>query len=154
MIHHITFRVFSHATEDEVKVHDALTFIALANHAIDTERIEIDKIENSGHYGEPLSIISVKVTRNKDCVTILDFVRSSLSEAEISHLISGIDELIDDGCTFYLRFDKQAASEGILKICESSAAIACRIKVKVYPAKKELAVSSMRGFFSERQDIL
>lgn len=153
MIHHITFRVFSHATEDEVKVQDALTFIALANHAIDAERIEIEKIENSGHYGEPLRIISAKVNRNKDCVTILEFMRSSLAEADISHLISGLDELIDDGCTFYLRFDKQAASEGILKICESSAAIACRIKVKVYPAKKELAVSSMRGFFSERQDI-
>ena len=154
MIHHITFRVFSHATEDEDKVQDALIFIASANHAIDVKRIEIEKIENSGYYGEPIRIISAHIKRDKDCTTILKFMRSTFNEDEISYITSEFDERIDDGCTLYLRFDKQAAFEGILKICESSAAIACRIKVKVYPAKKELAVSSMRGFFSERQDIL
>ena len=154
MIHHITFRVFSHATEDEDKVQDALVFIASANNSIESKRFEIEKIENSGYYGEPLRIIGTRLKRNKDCGIILEFIRSSLNKAEISYIISELEERIDDGCTFYLRFDKQAASEGILKLCESSSAITCRIKVKVYPAKKELAVSSMRGFFSERQDIL
>lgn len=151
MIHHITFRVFSHATEDEDRVQDALVFIASANHAIDSERIELEDIGSSGYYGEPLHIMSAQITKKNDCMAILEFVRSTLDKADISKLISEINERVDEDCTFYLRFDKQAASEGILRINDSSGAIACRIKAKVYPAKKELAVSSIRGFLSGRR---
>jgi len=48
---------------------------------------------------------------------------------------------VDDNCSFFLTFDKQAAFEGDVRRGDG---ITLRAKVEAYPAKREKAVTNAR----------
>jgi RNA binding exosome subunit len=138
-VHHITFRTSVAATESEDRVKTALSLFLFEN--------KTNAIQTEGHFGNPITILEGK-DRGKDCARFMELVKSSLREDELEKLKGERCERIDDDCCFHIRFDKQAAYEGKVKIATTSDAIIARIKLKAFPAKREKAIVAAESLFN------
>ena len=129
--HYIDLRTFCYATEDEKRVTEALrTFLP--------EEFEIDRVENAGHHGDRIVVLSARVERADDVRHVL----TRLSELpDIETVMAELDDRVDDNCAFFLTLDKQAAFKDEVK---RGAGITLRAKVEAYPAKREAAIENAR----------
>jgi len=130
--HYVDLRAFSYATEDEKRVAQAL-------HNFLPEEIELERAESEGHYGDRIVVLSARVENADDIRHVLSRV------AEVDDLDLVLDELddrVDDNCSFFLTFDKQAAFEDRI---ERGDGITLRAKVEAYPAKRDAAIENARG---------
>lgn len=130
--HYIDLRAFCYATEDEKRVTEALrTFLP--------EDAEIDRVENAGHHGDRIVVLSARVERADDVRHVL----GKLSELpDIETVMSELDHRVDDNCAFFLTLDKQAAFKRAVK---RGAGLTLRAKVEAYPAKREAAIENARS---------
>ena len=129
--HYIDLRTFCYATEDEKRVEDALR-------AFLPEEFELDRMENTGHHGDRIVVLSARVETADEMRYILD----RLAELdEIDRILEELDERVDDNCSFFLRLDKQAAFKDEIALGDG---ITLRAKVEAYPAKHEAAVENAR----------
>ena len=129
--HYVDLRAFCYATEDEKRVEAALrTYLP--------EEFPIERAESEGHYGDRIVVLSARVEN-------ADEVRHVLSQVatldDIDDVRAELDDRVDDNCSFFLRLDKQAAFNGLVRLGEG---ITLRAKVEAYPAKHEKAVANAR----------
>ena len=129
--HYIDLRTFCYATEDEKRVEAALRQFL-------PEEFEIDRVENTGHHGDRIVILSARVETADRMRVVLDQLAALDS---IDRVLDELDERVDDNCSFFLRLDKQAAFNGLVRLGEG---ITFRAKVEAYPAKHEKAVANAR----------
>jgi RNA binding exosome subunit len=133
--HYVDLRAFCYATEDDKRVEQALrTFLP--------EEIEIERAANEGHHGDRIVVLSSRVETADEMRHVLSTV-AELADAD--GLLSELDERVDDNCSLFLRFDKQAAYRGEVGLGEG---ITFRAKVEAYPAEKEAAVENAREALS------
>jgi len=130
-VHYVDLRTFCYATEDDRRVEDALrTFLP--------EEYPIERAESEGHYGDRIVVLSARVET-------ADEVRHVLSQVatldDIETVTRELDDRVDDNCSFFLTFDKQAAFGG--RVARGDG-ITLRAKVEAYPAKREKAVANAR----------
>lgn len=137
-IHSISFRAICAATESEEKVKSALSLFIFDN--------DIETINTEGHFGNTITILSATI-RGKDCSRFIELLKTELSGSELERMKAETGERIDDECNFHLRFDKQAAYTGILKLAATSDIIDTRIKIKAYPAQREKAIAISETIF-------
>jgi len=137
-VHHITFRTNVAATESDDRVKTALSLFLFDN--------ETKSTQTEGHFGNPITILEGK-DRGKDCVRFMELMKSSLCEDELETLKNERCERIDDDCCFHIRFDKQAAYEGKVKIATTPDAIVAKIKLKAFPANREKAIIAAETLF-------
>ncbi|WP_435093720.1 RNA-binding protein [Halorubrum sp. N11] len=129
--HYVDLRAFAYATEDEKRVADALrTFLP--------EDAELDRVENVGHHGDRIVVLSARIENADGMRHVLDRL-SGLDE--VDRVIDELDQRVDDNCALFLRVDKQAAFRGEVRL---GPGITVRAKVEAYPAKKEAAVENAR----------
>lgn len=129
--HYIDLRTFCYATEDEKRVEEALRQFL-------PEEFEIDRVENAGHHGDRIVILSARVETADGMRVVLDQVAALDT---IDRVLEELDDRVDDNCSFFLRLDKQAAFNGLVRLGEG---ITLRAKVEAYPAKHEKAVANAR----------
>jgi len=129
--HYIDLRTFCYATEDEKRVEAALRHFL-------PEEFEIDRVENTGHHGDRIVILSARVETADGMRVVLDQLAALDT---IDRVLEELDERVDDNCSFFLRLDKQAAFNGLVRLGEG---ITLRAKVEAYPAKHEKAVANAR----------
>lgn len=138
-VHYITFRAGVHATESDDRVKTALSLF-LSDNKINENRTE-------GHFGNPITLLEGRI-KGKDCSRFIDLLKSSLPEQDFEKLKNKCCERIDDDCCFHIRFDKQAAFKGIVKLAAATTdTIIARIKLKAYPARKENAIQAAETIF-------
>ena len=129
--HYIDLRTFCYATEDEKRVEDALRHFL-------PEEFDLDRVENTGHHGDRIVVLSARVESADGMRVVLD----RLAELDaIDRVLEELDARVDDNCSFFLRLDKQAAFNGLVRLGEG---ITLRAKVEAYPAKHEKAVANAR----------
>ncbi|GAA0729408.1 RNA binding exosome subunit [Halorubrum trapanicum] len=137
--HYVDLRAFSYATEDEKRVEQAL-------YSLLPEEVELDRVENVGHHGDRIVVLSARVETADEMRHVLD----RLSELEdLDRVLGELDERVDDNCALFLRLDKQAAFRGEVRL---GPGITVRTKVEAYPAKKEKAVANARETLSRLAD--
>ncbi|TKX54745.1 RNA-binding protein [Halorubrum sp. SP3] len=137
--HYVDLRAFSYATEDEKRVEQALYNLL-------PEDIELDRVENVGHHGDRIVVLSARVERADEMRHVLD----RLSELnDLDRVLDELDERVDDNCALFLRLDKQAAFRGDVRL---GPGLTVRTKVEAYPAKKETAVENARETLSRLAD--
>ena len=130
--HYIDLQAFCYATEDERRVEDALrTFLP--------DEFEIERVENTGYYGDRIVVFSTRIENAADIRHVLEQLLRMDSES-MSDLRDELDQRITDDCELYLYLDKQAALVGNVELGEG---ISLRGKVEAYPAKKESAVENV-----------
>lgn len=134
--HYVELRTFAYATEDEARVERALrTFLP--------PETPIDRQESEGHTGDRIVVLVVRLERADEIRTVLDRV------AELEDYAAFVDELeerVDDDCSLYVQFDKQAAYRGRIA---PGAGIMLRAKVEAYPARRETAIENAREALSQ-----
>ncbi|MGM0604915.1 MAG: RNA-binding protein [Halobacteriota archaeon] len=129
--HYIDLRTFCYATEDEKRVEEAIRTLL-------PEEFELDRVENTGHHGDRIVVLSARVELADD----MRYVLERISElADIDRVLAELDERVDDNCSLFLRLDKQSAFKGTIELGEG---ITLRAKVEAYPAKHDAAVENAR----------
>lgn len=137
-IHYIMLRAAAQATESEDRVRSALSHFLFDS--------EIDTIETEGYFGNPITILQARLT-GKQCDKLMEYLRSELPESDLDRLKNEMEERTDESCCFNIRLDKQAAYQGIVKLPDNGDTIAAKIKIRAYPAKREIAVEVAKKFF-------
>ncbi len=137
-IHYITFRASVHATESDDRVKTALSLFLFDN--------KINETQTEGHFGNPITLLQGQI-KGKDCTRFIDILKSSLPEYELEKLRNERCERIDDECCFHIRFDKQAAFEGQVRLATTADTITAKIKIKAYPANYEKALEAAEALF-------
>ncbi|MDD4496753.1 MAG: RNA-binding protein [Methanosarcinaceae archaeon] len=138
MIHHITFRVLAHATEDTSRVREALDFF-LSGSGVRNSVELIEELCVEGHHGNPITIYSALLKNKAACLAFARFVKAGMSDEDVLRLRKEMPERLDEDLVFHLRFDKQAAYLGKVKLTESSDAVTAKVKIATYPKNREKA---------------
>ncbi|WP_247728533.1 RNA-binding protein [Halovivax limisalsi] len=131
-LHYVDLRTFCYATEHETRVEEALRLFL-------PEEFEIERDETEGHYGDRIVILSARVERADEMRTVLSTVATLPS---IDDLRGELDDRVTENTELFLRFDKQAAFNGDVRLGDG---ITFRAKVEAYPATREAAVENARS---------
>ncbi|MEM2548509.1 MAG: RNA-binding domain-containing protein [Nitrososphaerota archaeon] len=108
-------QVLCHATEDEEKVMKAV------ENVVRFDRMSKMKIVTQvlkGYYGDPLAMIRFEVLDPDTSLEIVKDIFSRLSEYERHDLIENCIEGGRHGGKLYIRLDKQAAYNGVLRLSD------------------------------------
>jgi RNA binding exosome subunit len=130
-IHNISLRTISAATESEDRVKTALSLFLFDN--------EIESIKTEGHYGNPITILQAQV-KGRDCARFIELLKSKLGEHDLKRLKNESCERVDEDCVLHIRFNKQAAYKGMVRLAATADTIDTAIKLKAYPARREKAI--------------
>lgn len=129
--HYVDLRAFCYATEDEKRVTQALR-------AFLPEEAGIDRQTTTGHHGDRIGVLSVRLENADDVRHVL----SRLVELpDYDEFLDELDARVAEDCSLYLTLDKQAAFRGDVRRGDG---ITLRTKVEAYPAKREAAVENAR----------
>ncbi|MFC5279491.1 RNA-binding protein [Halorubrum rubrum] len=137
--HYVDLRAFSYATEDEKRVEEALRSLL-------PEDAELDRVENVGHHGDRIVVLSARIERADGMRHVLDRIAEL---DDLDRVLAELDQRVDDNCALFMRLDKQAAFRGEVRL---GPGITVRAKVEAYPAKKEAAVENARETLSRLAD--
>jgi len=111
VFHWVELRTFCHATEERERVEHALRFASGGG--------EIQASPTEGQHGNPILIL---VTRLEDRKAIAAFWDRATSKEHALAWRKNLEDRVDHGVTFHVRFDKQAAYEETARedaeICE------------------------------------
>ncbi|WP_018258573.1 RNA-binding protein [Halomicrobium katesii] len=134
--HYVDLRAFAYATEDEKRVAEALqTYLP--------DETELERAESEGHYGDRIAVLSARVENADDIRHVLTQVAAV---DDLETVLEELDDRVDDNCSFFLTFDKQAAFGNSV---ERGDGITLRAKVEAYPAKRETAIENAQDALSE-----
>ena len=137
--HYIDLRTFAYETEDEARVETALRAFLPAE-------FEVERTESRGHHGDRIVVRSARVERADGIRHVL----AQIADApDYERIFEELDDRVTDNCEFFLRFDKQAAFRGEVRLGEG---ITVRAKVEAYPAKREAALENAREALEAAHD--
>lgn len=135
MIHNIAYRVFIYGTEREDKVIEALKTIfpdAIPERSL-----------SEGYHKNKIIILHQKLVKKNEIKPFLEKLKKlNLDSPNI--LLRNLERKMDDRGNLFLRFSKQDAFAGKLKLVEQGDSIHIRLKLAAYPAKKEVALKLAR----------
>jgi len=138
-------RALSHATEDEEKVYQALKNVVTGS-LLEESPASRRKLE--GHYGNPITLLTLKVRSKPQIKRILANIFSGLSARDRGKLLAELENRIDGEGNLYLRFDKQEACLGRLKLGASDP-IRVRIKLSIPARQRSRLVEACREMVEE-----
>jgi RNA binding exosome subunit len=137
-IHSIKLRVSVHATEDEERVRKAL-LEAIPEELRST--IRINREEYTGHYGNPILVLTIEINNPKLAEEIFSYILKRLATTDRNLLLDSLEERVDKNGTLYFRLSKQEAYEGRLTVYEADDVI----KVNVgYEGRRRKALEEYR----------
>jgi len=131
LIDRVSFRAFVAATEDEVRVREALSVF-----------VPLDRITRTaalGHFGNEMAILEAAL-RKKETAAFLAILREQLPSTELQRLRREMEDRLEGEGRFHLRLDKQAAYQGLLRLTDSADALDVTILIKTFPARREEAL--------------
>jgi RNA binding exosome subunit len=127
IVSNIEFQTLVHSTEDPNKVRTALVNVILP---LDPDAINISSREMKGHYKNSLVLLRVKIKDQQLLEKILKHISTRLSIAEKEVIASRFDLMSDWSGSLYLRFDKQVAYTGGVRLGHRDPV---RVKIKFSP---------------------
>lgn len=138
-IAYVDMRVFAHATEDPEKVQAAVRNLLPDELA---QTILFEKTVLEGHYRNPITLFTAKLTDKKLLSKVLEKIGSGLNSLDKEDLCSGLKLHLEKG-NLYLRFDKQSAFLGTFKFTQNDPIhVKIHFKNKSYEEIAELCRTS------------
>jgi len=131
VIDKVSFRAFVAATEDEVRVREALAvFVPLDR---------IAKVTAEGHFGNGIIILEAAL-KKKETLAFFEILREQLPADDLQKLRQEIPDRLVGESHFHIRLDKQAAYKGMLRLTNSKDALDIVALIKTFPARREAAL--------------
>lgn len=140
MIHNLSYRAFVYGTENEEKVREALSTLLPTAQPI--------KEITEGYHKNQVIILQGKITKKREMKDFLEKL-GTLKPSSKKRILRELHERMDDRGNLFLRFDKQRAYMGDLKIVEHGDALHLKLKIAAYPARKDEALKVARQIFQE-----
>ena len=137
-IHNILLRAIAQATESQDRVRTALSLFLFEN--------EVETIATEGHFGNPIIIMHARL-KGRDCGRFIELIRSNLPGGELLRLKGELYDRIDDDCVMHIRFDKQAAYKGLVRLAANADSVTAQVKLRAYPARRENAAAVAEKLF-------
>jgi len=109
---------------------------------------ELQVSHTSGHHGNEILIVEARV---EDAQRGLELFHK-LSDSDKEMVLNTLEKRVDESCNLFLRVDKQAAFRGKMTLAQNDDAIAVRMKVTAYPAKKEIVVRMLRDMLENAEE--
>ncbi len=134
----LDFRVHVHATEEEDRVREALAFLSGVEYPAEEQA--------KGHHGNPISILIASLNRPSDIRAFWDRVRD---HGQMAPLLAELGKRLDARGQLFLRFDKQEAYRGRMKLVRHDDVVSVKGKVAAYPARRERALEVSRAYLEE-----
>ncbi|MEM1658684.1 MAG: RNA-binding domain-containing protein [Candidatus Jordarchaeales archaeon] len=116
----IEFQVFAHSTEDPDKVIKALFFLS-------DEKLEVAKEKVRGHYGNEVIIFRAKAS-GREAEKIVRRLASLMSEEDKAKIGRQLSLRCDGHGNLFLRFDKQKAYLGEVRLSDYEDVVRAKIK--------------------------
>ena len=138
MIHNISYRAFVYGTENQEKVETGIKTLFPSS----SPKSELTE----GYYKNSVLILSDKITKKRETRNFVKIL-NELPVPDKKRISHQLENKIDDNGNLFLRFDKQRAYLGDLKVIEHGDPIHVKIKIAAYPAKKEIALKLAREMF-------
>jgi len=126
-------RVYIHATEDPDKVIKALRNVVEGPYVLRSAR---------GHHGNIIHVVEVKLTEC-NAYEVLKSIVARLDDLEFVLMLSGIEE-----SRLYVKFDKQQAYRGLLKVSHGDDVIYVEVR------GRSIAIDDMRRFMASLREAL
>lgn len=133
-------RALCHATEERERVE-----LAVLN---TIGGVELETSRTHGHHGNEILVIEAHAKGSRHAEHLFD----RLCTSDMEEILSTIEIRTDESCNLFIRIDKQRAFGGEVTLARDDDAVAVRIKVAVFPAKKPLAVEAVHDFLVSRTD--
>ena len=139
-IAYIDIRVFAHATEDPEKFKQPYAISCQLN---SQKPLVFEKQSCTGHHGNPIILFTSKLTEKKLLLKALEKIGKELSALDKEDLNRDIKLHLEKG-NMYLRFDKQSAFLGSLKLTQNDP-IHLKIHFKNKTAQEIMEISKQTG---------
>ncbi|MGC8849393.1 MAG: RNA-binding domain-containing protein [Candidatus Bathyarchaeia archaeon] len=131
-IEKIDVNTLVHATEDEEKVKMIISSLIPAE-----THPTLKIIRLSGHYGNPISLMTVSIRSKGHMENLLKELFAKLGPGDKAALLEELPLHVAGNGAFYLRLNKQAAAKGIVSLGEEDP-IQIKIKFKPVHVKNDL----------------
>jgi len=106
-----------------------------------------------GQSGDTISIVSGVLGTKELCERVFEFILGEIKTEGRRTLERSIDLRLDKNCVFFMRFDKQAAFLGDLKIDNEVDIISVRVFFRDYPrCKREDTVQMIERYLQDAGD--
>jgi len=137
---HVT--AIAHATEDIDKVEQAVNFVL---RLISQTEVGLSRRYLTGHHGNVIATISTRLSAKQLSPEAFKVLFERLSDSDKAFLSRDVMSYLDEDSNLYLRFDKQEAFFGNLKLRQSDP---IRLKMKLssgHDIRTVLGTSAGRG---------
>lgn len=141
LVHSIVVSTFVHATEEEERVLVALRVIVPSEVPIDQQRA-------TGHFGNPVIILRARMEQAQAVRRTLDMINEKLLKSDSEHLKDNASQYLDDSGNLFIRFDKQQAARGALRLGREDP-ILVKLKLAAYPARRQTALELARRLWND-----
>jgi RNA binding exosome subunit len=108
MVQTIELTAMIHATEDESKVRRAVLNLLPP----DVYPPAFEAVKLKGYYGDPITVLKLNVKHRKPATELLEHIVKRLSSLDVTSLLDGLAQHIDESRNLYMRLDKQKAYTG------------------------------------------
>ena len=135
----VFFQVFCYVTEDEEKVLTALKNILPE----ELKKMKIDRVKSEGYYHDPIILMRLQIKKKRFTDLFLKFIAEKLNTQTRRYIARNIGKIIDDKGNLYLRFSKQDAYKGLLKI-GSRDVIWIKIHFRAYRDKQKSIIDYLK----------
>ena len=114
-VREVEISTFSHATEDEDRVEDAITNLLPE----ENRDLWLTRKTLKGYHGDPITIVTGKIRTKKGATWVLRRVVHELSSLDQQRILDELEERLDEGGNLYIRLDKQKAYLGKVRLLET-----------------------------------
>jgi len=132
--------VFIHATEDEDKVLRGFGEVFPAG-------MGFKRTVLTGHYGNPIVKIEGRC-KGRKAQEVFDRLVGRMERDDLREVTESLERKIDGSCHLYLRFCKQEALDGRLRLAGGDDVIHVKVKVAARPAKPDRAAKVLRDYLA------
>ncbi|MGQ0536820.1 MAG: RNA-binding domain-containing protein [Methanobacteriota archaeon] len=135
-IAYVELRTFCHATEEPDRVLAALRSVAGPD-------VDVTSIESVGHHGNKIRILTGRLEGR---AAIDGFLRRVLEGPETADLVSDIGPRLDEEGGIFLRFSKQAAYGGDLRLAADDDVVQVRVKAVTFPQARDRVLAGFAAY--------
>jgi RNA binding exosome subunit len=141
-------RVSVYCTPEETPaVKEKLALFLPAEAAIAEEVLAPEN--KGGVFDKPLVCLSSLLVKGGDMNELLEKIFGGLRRSDVEKINSELDLRVDDSCNLYIRLGRRDFMEDALVLRENDP-VHVKIKIEVYPAKKEKALAEIKKFLEKK----
>jgi RNA binding exosome subunit len=100
------------------------------------QSVLIESSKAEGQVGDIITIVSGVLEGQEDCDATLDHLFGQMDRQSKKIIERSLAIRLDDQCVFFLRIDKQAAFQGLVRMANGQDVISVKLYFKQYPRCK------------------